>query len=117
MTYFITNVKNNYINTLSSYGTGYLTQLGLSTSDTSLTGLRSQTCGLDKTKSWYEYFVDQTKTQVESMLVLCEAAKAEGMTLDKSELEDIDKSIKAMKDSAEELAKAYACLLYTSRCV
>lgn len=113
MTYFITNVKNNYINTLSSYGTGYLTQLGLSTSDTSLTGLRSQTCGLDKTKSWYEYFVDQTKTQVESMLVLCEAAKAEGMTLDKSELEDIDKSIKAMKDSAEELAKAYAARGYS----
>ena len=108
MTYFVNTLKNNYINTLSQYGTSYLSTFGIDSNDTSLTGLKSQTCALDSTKSWYDYFVEQAKSQVESMLVLCEVARAEGMKLDDSDKETIDESIKAMKESAEELAKLYA---------
>ncbi len=113
MTYFVNTLKNNYINTVSQYGSTYLTQLGIDASDTSLTGLKSQKCALDSGKSWYEYFLDQAKNQVEQMFVLCEAAKAEGMKLDDSEKESINESIKSMKESAEELAKAYAENGYT----
>lgn len=115
MTYFLNVNKNTYISTLSSVGgTSYLQSLGLS-GDTSLTALKSTVCSLDTTgkTTWFDYFADQTKTQVESILVLCEAAKAEGMKLDDSELDTIKQSVKDIKTACEEYAKLYAASGYT----
>lgn len=113
MTYFINSNKNSFLSSLSYYSS-YLTSIGLDTSDTSLSGLKSQTCGLtDDGSSWYDYFAEQTKTQVESILVLCEAAREEGMKLDDDELDEIKQSIKDLKKSAEETAEYYASLGYT----
>ena len=50
------------------------------------------------------YFVSSStlKSSVESMLVLCEAARASGMTLDSEDYADIDKAIDAIKTEAKE---------------
>lgn len=113
MTYFINSNKNAFLSSMSYYSS-YLTSLGMNTSDTSLTALKSQTCGLtDDGSSWYDYFADQTKTQVESILVLCEAAREEGMKLDSDELAEIKQSLKDLKKSAEETAEYYASLGYS----
>lgn len=115
MTYFLNVNKNTYISTLSSYGgSTYLSSFGLS-GDTSLSTLKSTLCKLDETgkTTWFDYFADQTKTQVESMLVLCEAARAEGMKLDDSELETIKQSVKDINKACEEYAKLYAASGYS----
>lgn len=113
MTYFINSNKNSFLSSMSYYSS-YLSSIGIDTSDTSLTGLKSQTCGVtDDGSSWYDYFADQTKTQVESILVLCEAAREEGMELDDDELDQIKQSIKDLKKSAEETAEYYASLGYS----
>ena len=115
MTYFINSTKNTFISTYSSSGlSSYLKQLGLP-SDTSLSNLKTSVCGIDKskTKTWYDYFAEQTQTQVETILVLCEAARAEGMKLDDSEIATIKQNIKDMNKTFQEMASQYAAAGYS----
>ena len=92
MTYWFNSSYRSYVNNYSSY----LSYLGLDT-DTDLKDQEYSGGG-----TWYDYFVSSTESQVQQYLVLCEAAKAAGVTLDDSDYESIDTNIKTLKDSATE---------------
>ncbi len=70
-------------------------QLGINTS----ASLKDQT-SMTGTGTWFDFFMDMTKTNVEQSLALCEAAKAAGVELGDKELEDIDLNIEEMKSAA-----------------
>ncbi len=52
--------------------------------------------------SWYDYFLKETKAQVEEYLVLAEKATADGVSLNDAELDNIDKSVDKIKALAEQ---------------
>ncbi|MBR4071709.1 MAG: peptidylprolyl isomerase [Clostridia bacterium] len=54
-----------------------------------------------KDVTWFEYFADQAETYMNELLVFCEAAKAEGMTLGEEDNAEIDAIIKEFEDEAE----------------
>ena len=94
MQYFFNSAVQNYV---TNYGS-YLSQLGLdNTKD-----LKTQTCYYDQDKTWYEYFMESAKTQMEQVLSLCEAAKEKGMTLSEADKKSIDSAMNTIKTSAEE---------------
>lgn len=84
MSYLIFSQYANYLNT---YG-DYLSYTGLDTSK----ALKDQyTTDADGNSiTWYQYFADAAKDNVENLLVLCENAKANGM-----ELTDAEKTVVA----------------------
>ena len=94
MNYFF---NNNYKTLTSGDYAQYLTMMGLDTSK----ALDAQVYNGETT--WYDYFVDYTKSQVKELLVLCEAAKAAGYELPKEEKERISAELKEL----ETIAKQY----------
>ena len=78
-------------------------------------GTYMQYYGFDLTKSpkeqyydestqvtWYDYFMNMTKDYIQQTLVLAEAAKAEGMELDESDLETVKSSMDSLESTASE---------------
>ena len=70
--------------------------------------------GLDVTKSlkeqyydeeneitWFDAFMDETKKYMQHALILCEAAKADGLELEESDMESVEKSLNSIKSAAE----------------
>lgn len=98
MSYFFRTQYNQYIN--SDYAS-YYSYMGLDTKAT----LKSQTYQKDadgKVKTWFDYFMnDITVPYVKQMLVLAEAAKADGMTLNDEDRAKIDEQIKVLEATAK----------------
>lgn len=94
MTYFF---HSNY----QSYA-GYASYLGF---DTGIS-LKAQECSLYESGSgytWFDYFAALSQSYVNELLALCEAAKANGVTLDDADKASIDASI----DNLTAMAEAY----------
>lgn len=91
MTYYLKNEYYSFVNQYSNY----LSMYGLDTD----TSLKKQSYG-DST--WFDYFMNQAKVQVNDILLCAEKAKAEGYELDEAEKEEIDESIASMKAYAEQ---------------
>ncbi|MBQ8524351.1 MAG: hypothetical protein IJ457_06990 [Clostridia bacterium] len=89
--------------TYSSFCDG-LAELGLSAADLGIVpgqSLGSQSCAVDASvKSWLEYFAVQAEFSFTEQLVLCEAAKAEGIALDDSDNEKIDGALNELYRTA-----------------
>ncbi len=66
------------------------------------TSLKSQTCYFDSTKSWYEYFVDQTKAQYEEVYLLYNKAVEEGFTMTEESAKSLEDSISELESAAKE---------------
>ena len=65
--------------------------------------LKDQTCGIDSSGvTWYEYVMNSAKSEAESLLTLCEAAKAEGVELDDEDTASVSETIDEIKKYAEE---------------
>ena len=103
MSYFFYSGYQTFYSNYQSY----LTQGYFSLDSTK--SLKSQTFGGDGTKSvydeiflgefegtWFDYFMNQAKTQVKELLVYCEEADARGITLDESELDSIEAELDAI---------------------
>ncbi len=58
-------------------------------------------------KSWYDYLMEQTVTQVKNVLVLCEAAKAEKFEMSEHDKEHIEEAITGIEEMAKTSAKQY----------
>ena len=89
--YFFREVYMNTYNT-------YYSVLGDSTSqyiDPSKS-LKEQAYGGDY-ETWYDYILAQTKTTVNEYLILCEAAREEGVALGKEERDEINSSLDEIK--------------------
>ena len=91
MTYFF---NSGYQNFAGQYG-DYLSSFGLDTSKS----LKEQT-SMDGSSTWYDYFLDSAKSQAEQLLVLCEGAKANGVTLEDEDYDEINEALNNYKTSA-----------------
>lgn len=80
----------------SSYGETN-EELGLDTT----ADLKSQACAYEDYETWYDYFADSAKNQLEEILILCEAAKEEGITLTEGDEKFIETSMEALSANAE----------------
>ena len=98
MTYFF---QANYSSAMSSSYASYYTQMGLDTS----TSLKSQQYpgASGDIQTWYDYFMQSvTIPAVKQMLVLAEAARADGYELTEDDQDNIDAAIDAIKNAAKE---------------
>ncbi len=93
MNYFF---NNNYKTLTSGDNAQYLSMMGLDTSK----ALDTQIYNGETT--WYDYFVDYTKSQVKELLILCEAAKADGYELSKEDKEQIKAELKELETVAKQ---------------
>lgn len=73
-------------------------ELGLDTT----ADLKKQACSYENYDTWYDYFADSAKNKLEEILILCEAAKEEGITLTEGDERFIETSMQVFKDSAED---------------
>lgn len=64
--------------------------------------LKDQACAYEDYDTWYDYFSDAAKNQLEEILILCEAAKDEGVTLTEGDQKFIETSMKTLETYAEE---------------
>ena len=88
---------NSTLRNFAESNASSLSQLGLDTTK----DLSTQTCAYDEEISWHDYFLNNTKSQFEEIVVMAQAAKNEGMELMKSDMDYIDESM-AMFDSLAE---------------
>lgn len=91
MTYFY---RTSYYSLLSQLG-DYASYMGLDTTKP----LKSQTY-VDGEQTWHDYLIASAVDQAKQMLVLAEAAKAAGMTLDEADQETIQANMDALAQSA-----------------
>ena len=86
MNYFFRTAYNNFL----SQNSTYVSYLGLDTTKS----LKEQFyLGDVKNGTWFDNFMNQARTEVKTMLVLCEEANKRGIKLEESELEVIDAEI------------------------
>lgn len=89
---------NSSIKNFAESNASSLSQLKLDTTE----DLSQQVCAYDKEISWHDYFVNNTKTQLEEIVVMAQAAKNEGMELQKTDLKYVEESMKMFESLAEE---------------
>ena len=92
LTYYYNSTYQNFA---SSYGSA-LSSMGL---DTTKSLKDQQMSGGDGT--WYDYFMSSAKSNAQQVLVLCEAARAEGFELTDEQLDEIDEIVDTMKTNAK----------------
>ena len=90
--YFYTNTYMNY----ATYAQYYQLNTELPLKDQPYTN--SEIEGY----SWHDKIVDDTKTAVRELLVLCEVANARNITLTEDEIKNIDASIETLKSTAQQ---------------
>ncbi len=78
-----TAMMNYYFNTIYQNYSSSLTSMGLDTSKS----LKEQDY-ISGEMTWFDYFMDMTKSNVEQVLVICEAAKADGFELSDDDSHD-----------------------------
>ena len=92
MSYFFYSKYNTFVNTYNDY-LGYF---GLDTKKS----LKSQTYGSDGT-TWFDYFMDSTKSDVEELVLIASAAKDAGVELNDDDRASIDATISQIKSYAD----------------
>ena len=92
LTYYYNSVYQNFV---SSYGST-LSSLGLDTTKS----LKSQQMS-GGNGTWYDYFMNTAQKNAKQLLVLCEAAKADGIELTDDQQAEIDETVKTMKSNAK----------------
>ena len=82
-----------------------LDETGVNPSDLGiLTGvsLKEQKCTIDSgSDTWFDYFMDQAEFSLMEQLVLCEAAKAEGVSLSDTDMADVEAALSAIKKGGD----------------
>ena len=80
-------VQNNYY---------YLSYLGLDTSKS----LKSQSPAGSKDTTWFAFFMNVAKNQVNELVALASTAQEKGLKLEEKELKEIDDTMKSIKEAA-----------------
>ena len=57
--------------------------------------------------TWFDVFMDETKLYLQQILVLCEAAKEDGVELDKTDLDNIEITMQNIKSSAQSIGMEF----------
>lgn len=97
MSYFVHSTYTNYVSQYEQMYSSLISSSNLSIY--SLIGidpnvsLKKQVKDKKTGETWYQYFAEQAVTQVEEILVYCQAAKIAGVELDEEELASIDSEV------------------------
>lgn len=94
MAYLFNYNYQSYLNYYETYMTAYYDF------DASV-DLKEQYYDESTGETWYDFFMDKTIEYISETLILAEAAKAEGMELDESELQAIDDNMQSLAETAE----------------
>ncbi len=95
---------NNYY---AQYGQYAATYYGMDLSKP----LKEQYYNQEQGTTWYDYFMQMTTQYVEQLLIMCEAARADGLELEDSDLENVKTSMDSIKSSAESAGMEYDAYL------
>ncbi|MBQ7835651.1 MAG: hypothetical protein IJ389_00155 [Clostridia bacterium] len=96
MTYLYNNIYQNYMQSMSSYGNSS-TMSGLIPDTSKPLDQQNYYSG----QTWHDYFLEETRHQLEDALVLAEAAVAAGYKLSDDDKADIDETLSFLKTNAE----------------
>ena len=89
---------NNYYQDNVEYASAYM---GLDVTKS----LKDQYYDAQNGISWYDYFMTSTKTYLRQLFVQCEAAHADGYTLDKEDNDKVEETLKSVREAAKEEGK------------
>lgn len=89
----------NYYTAINAFYTEYYSYFSFYGWDTSKP-LTAQTCRLDSTKTWHEYFVDNTKSELEEVFLLVNAASAQNFQMTEDSAQQIEDYIKEAEEAA-----------------
>lgn len=97
---------NSYYQQFMSQYSYMASYFGLNTSKS----LKAQSCSmLESGGTWFDYFMNTTKSTLTRTLVFCEEAKARGLALDDADYQMIDDAIASLKNAAKSagVSKSY----------
>lgn len=112
MSYFVHSSYSDYIQYIESMLSGNYSAaalLGINTAQS----LKNQVRDKDSGQTWFEYFADMAKTQVERILVYCQSAHDAGVSLDDDDRSAIDANIQLLKLYAKQ--SGYTLTNYLAR--
>lgn len=96
--YYYHVTANAFIQNYSDYG--------IEMPDTTQS-LKNQTCSINESLTWDEYFKQQTNTYLQMLTALCDEANRLGITLDEEDQTTIDTQIQSLKDYCSENDKVF----------
>ena len=103
MTYYVNSVYSTYVNYYYEMYSSLMSSSSSSIDVHSLMGidpnvsLKKQVYNEESGQTWFDYFADMAKQQVEQQLVYCQAARAAGVELSEDDYAAIDASIEQLK--------------------
>jgi len=103
MTYFFNVQYSNFLNNYSSYLSQLEFDQNLPLKEQTISSTAQSYLG-GASGTWFDYFMEQTKSQVKNMLIFCEEAKIRDIKLDDKDRENIKEQIAALKTAAEAAA-------------
>lgn len=86
-----------FFNQIYGQYSSYASYLGIDTS----TSLKSQNCSMLESGTWFDYFMTSAKSQMTTMLLFAEEARARGIELDDEDYDAIDESLASLKAAAK----------------
>lgn len=92
VSYYFTNIYQNFVQQNSSY----ISYLGLDTSK----DLRSQSYPSDQSKTWFDYFMEQTLSQMSSVYALNKVAETEGYAWNDTMQSQFDSNMDTLNSNA-----------------
>lgn len=90
-------VRRIFKSTYSDFITYYASNYGFDTAKSS----KVQYYDEENKITWYDEFIDSSKQSVKQLLVLCELAKKDGLSIDDADKKNIEENIANMKTAAE----------------
>ena len=90
-------VNRIFRSTYNDFISYYASYYGFDTSKSSKVQYYDEDNGI----TWYDQFIDTAKSNVKQLLVLCEAAKKDGLSLDDNDKKNIETNIENMRAAAD----------------
>lgn len=90
-------VSRIFRSTYNDFTSYYASYYGFDTSKSSRVQYYDEENGI----TWYDQFIDTAKSNVKQLLVLCEAAKKDGLSLDDDDKKNIETNIENMRAAAD----------------
>ncbi len=90
-------VNRIFRSTYNDFTSYYASYYGFDTSKSSKVQYYDEDNGI----TWYDQFIDTAKSNVKQLLVLCEAAKKDGLSLDDNDKKNIETNIENMRAAAD----------------
>lgn len=95
--YTFNSILNEFYNNYNSYSYYYGKSFDF---EASTEFMKANPCYYDSSKTWYEYFQDQTRKQLEEVYLVYNKAVSESMELSEDSRKSVDSSVESLKSTA-----------------